>query len=68
MKVSHRQRNAVKFCENLCSTRFEGDIENYHDVATFLDKYLSKAKQKMDEYRQRSLEYYVELYDLDCFF
>lgn len=64
MKVSQKQRNAVKFCEQLCSTRFEGDIENYHDVSTFLDKYFSKAKQKVEEYRQRSFEYYQEVYDI----
>lgn len=43
--VTDRQKNAISFCKEMLGVDFDGDIEDYNQVSSFLSKYLEKAKK-----------------------
>ena len=60
--VTDKQKAAVHFCEQLLNITFEGDIEDKHQVSTFLEEYLQEAK---DLYNEIKYEYEAYLWSLD---
>lgn len=61
-RPTSKQIAAVHFCESVTSIPFEGDINNYDDVAGFLDCYLEDSKNM---YRELYCEYDSYINDLD---
>jgi hypothetical protein len=49
--TTNRQKEAIKFCESILNIKFEGDLNDYHQVSTFLGKYLEYAKELRDEFQ-----------------
>ena len=47
--TTQRQKNAVKFCEAWLQIDFEGDINNFNEVNTFLKDNLDYAKEVATE-------------------
>ena len=52
--ITDKQKAAVHFCEQWLNITFEGDIEDKHQVSTFLEEYLQEAK---DLYNEIKCEY-----------
>ena len=48
-KPTQRMVQAVKFCEQVLDAKFNGDIENFLDVSSFLSTYLDEAKLRMSD-------------------
>lgn len=44
-----KQKESVKFCEEILSIEFEGNINKYVDCYNFLNIYLEDAKRIYDE-------------------
>ena len=44
-----KQKAAVRFCEQWLNVTFNGDINNFNQVNTFLSNYLEEAKLLYDE-------------------
>lgn len=42
--VSKKQKEAVKFCEQVLNIKFVGNINDFNDVSNFLFDYLDDAK------------------------
>lgn len=42
--TTNRQKNAVRFCEEVLDINFNGDINNFQQVSKFLELYLDSAK------------------------
>lgn len=49
--TTNRQKKAVGFCESVLNVKFEGDLNDYHQVSVFLGKYLEYAKELRDEFQ-----------------
>lgn len=60
--TTKRQKAAVNFCEQWLNITFKGNIEDKHQISTFLSKYLQEAK---DLYNEIKCEYEAYLWDLD---
>ena len=60
--VTDKQKASVHFCEQWLNITFEGDIEDKHQVSTFLEEYLQEAK---DLYNEIKYEYEAYLWSLD---
>ena len=60
--ITDKQKAAVHFCEQWLNITFEGDIEDKHQVSTFLEEYLQEAK---DLYNEIKYEYETYLWSLD---
>lgn len=43
-KVTPRQKGAINFIESMLDITFNGDINNYNQVSTFIGLYLDEAK------------------------
>ena len=59
--TSNRQKAAVHFCEKWLDVTFNGDINNFNQVSTFLSKYLEEAKSYC---REVKCEYDAYMWDL----
>ena len=59
--TTSRQKAAVHFCEQWLNITFEGDINNFNQVSTFLSNYLEEAKSL---YTEIKCEYEAYLWDL----
>ena len=59
--TTNRQKTAVHFCEQWLDVTFNGDINNFNQVSTFLSNYLEEAKLLYDEIK---CEYESYLWDL----
>ena len=60
--TTNKQKAAVHFCEQWLNITFEGDIEDKHQVSTFLKEYLQEAKYLYNEIK---CEYEAYLWSLD---
>lgn len=60
--TTDKQKAAVHFCEQWLNITFEGDIEDKHQVSTFLEEYLQETKNLYNEIK---CEYEAYLWDLD---
>ena len=60
--VKKKKKAAVHFCEQWLNITFEGNIENKHQVSTFLEEYLQEAK---DLYNEIKCEYEAYLWSLN---
>ena len=60
--ITNKQKAAVHFCEQWLNITFEGNIEDKHQVSTFLEEYLQEAK---DLYNEIKYEYEAYLWSLD---
>ena len=60
--ITDKQKAAVHFCEQWLNITFEGDIEDKHQVSTFLGEYLQEAK---DLYNEIKYEYETYLWSLN---
>lgn len=60
--TTDKQKAAVHFCEQWLNITFEGDVEDKHQVSTFLKEYLQEAK---DLYNEIKYEYEAYLWNLD---
>ena len=60
--TTDKQKAAVHFCEQWLNITFEGNIEDKHQVSTFLEEYLQEAK---DLYNEIKCEYEAYLWSLD---
>ena len=60
--TTDKQKAAIHFCEQWLNITFEGDIEDKHQVSTFLKEYLQEAK---DLYNEIKYEYEAYLWNLD---
>lgn len=61
--TTQRQKNAVQFCEKWLGICFDGDINKFSDVSTFLSLYLEDAKIMSREISCEYAAYLDELYD-----
>ena len=59
--TTNRQKAAVHFCEQWLNVTFNGDINNFNQVSTFLSNYLEEAKLT---YSEIACEYEAYLWDL----
>ena len=59
--TTNRQKAAVHFCEQWLNVTFNGDINNFNQVSTFLSNYLEEAKLLYNEIK---CEYEAYLWDL----
>ena len=59
--TTNRQKADVHFCEQWLNVTFNGDINNFYQVSTFLSNYLEEAKLLYDEIK---CEYESYLWDL----
>ena len=59
--TTNRQKAAVHFCEQWLNVTFNGDINKFNQVSTFLSNYLEEAKLLYDEIK---CEYESYLWDL----
>ena len=60
--VTDKQKASVHFCEQWLNITFEGNIEDKHQVSTFLEEYLQEAE---NIYNEIKYEYEAYLWDLD---
>lgn len=47
--TTERQKNAVAFCEEWLNIEFNGDINNFNEVSSFLSLHLDVAKAVCDD-------------------
>lgn len=61
-RVTDRQKNAVRFCENILGVKYSGGIDDSVAVDKFLDKYLSKADEvyhkRLESKAERLMNFY----------
>ena len=43
--TTERQKAAVRFCQEVFDVSFNGDINNFSEVSSFLSEYLDEAKE-----------------------
>ena len=60
--TTKKQKSAVRFCEKQLNITFEGNINNYSEVSSFLEKYLEEVKYTCMEI---TCEYESYIQDLD---
>lgn len=58
--TTNKQKAAVHFCEQWLDVTFNGDINNFNQVSTFLSNYLEEAKFLYEEIKY---EYEAYLWD-----
>lgn len=51
--VTEKQKNKVKFIEEMLEITFEGDIKNLDDVGSFISEYYADAQEELE--RQNDL-------------
>ena len=59
--TTNKQNAAVHFCEQVLDVTFNGDINNFKQVSSFLSEYLEEAKLT---YNEIACEYESYLWDL----
>lgn len=47
--TTERQKKAVRFCEQWLHVEFKGDINDFHEVSSFLSEYLDEAKNLAED-------------------
>ena len=57
--TTKRQRAAVKYCENMLDIKFNGDINNFNQVSSFLNQYLEEAKIREEDILQCYDDYFA---------
>lgn len=61
--TTNRQKAAVHFCEQWLNVTFNGDINNFNQVSTFLSNYLEEAKLLYDKIKCEHEAYLWDLYN-----
>lgn len=59
--TTNKQKSAVHFCERWLNVTFNGNIEDKHQVSTFLGEYLQEAE---NSYNELKCEYEAYLWEL----
>lgn len=59
-RSTDRQKAAISFCQEWLSVEFEGNIDSFDEVSTFLASYLDDAKRLYEEVKA---EYEAYLWD-----
>lgn len=57
--TTKRQRAAVRYCENMLDIKFNGDINNFNQVSSFLNQYLEEAKIREEDILQCYDDYFA---------
>lgn len=57
--TTKRQRAAVRYCENMLDIKFNGDINNFNQVSSFLNQYLEEAKVREEDILQCYDDYFA---------
>lgn len=57
--TTKRQRDAVRYCENMLDIKFNGDINNFNQVSSFLNQYLEEAKIREEDILQCYDDYFA---------
>ena len=57
--TTKRQRAEVRYCENMLDIKFNGDINNFNQVSSFLNQYLEEAKIREEDILQCYDDYFA---------
>lgn len=57
--TTKRQRAAVRYCESMLDIKFNGDINNFNQVSSFLNQYLEEAKIREEDILQCYDDYFA---------
>lgn len=57
--TTKRQKDAVRYCENMLDIKFNGDINNFNQVSSFLNQYLEEAKIREEDILQCYDDYFA---------
>ena len=57
--TTKRQRAAVRYCESILDIKFNGDINNFNQVSSFLNEYLECAKTREEDILQCYDDYFA---------
>ena len=47
--TTDRQKKAIWFCNKTISTKFEGDVDNFDEVSSYLSQHLEEAKKQAEQ-------------------